>query len=158
MNTPGERVRNLDWPRIHAQLDEHGFAVTDCLLPEKTCRQLIAGFGHDGLYRKTVVMARHNYGKGSYRYFDYPLPDPVPELRSALYTRLSPLANEWYQRLGKEPAFPERLPDYTAQCHAVGQMLPTPLILAYEAGDFNCLHQDLYGDLYFPPAGGRSPQ
>ena len=111
---------------------------------------LIASYADDAAFRSTVVMARHGYGRGEYRYFAYPLPDLVAALRPALYERLVPVANRWRNGLGVGEPFPDRHTEYLNRCHAAGQIRPTPLILRYGPGDYNCLHQDLYGDLVFP--------
>jgi hypothetical protein len=113
-------------------------------------RALIAGYGDDALFRSTVVMARHGYGRGEYRYFAYPLPPLVGGLREALYGRLLPVANAWRAALGQGEPFPDKYADFLKGCHAAGQKRPTPLMLRYEPGDYNCLHQDLYGDWVFP--------
>jgi uncharacterized protein len=114
------------------------------------CRDLAGLYERDEAFRSRVVMARHNFGRGEYKYLRYPLPPPVKALREALYPRLAPLANGWHERLRLEPRFPATLKAYLDRCHAAGQERPTPLILKYEASDYNCLHQDLYGDLVFP--------
>ena len=146
MKAPAE----LNWPDLLAGLDERGYAVLPGLLGERECRGVAALYADEAAFRSRVVMARHNYGRGEYKYLRYPLPPLVAELREALYPALAPLANRWHERLGLEPRFPARLDAYLTRCHAAGQQRPTPLILKYEAGDYNCLHQDLYGDLVFP--------
>jgi len=147
--TIDERMSRLDWDRIAADLDRKGWATTAPLLTTAERRRLIAGYDDDALYRSRVVMARHGYGRGEYRYFAYPLPQLVRELRQALYARLLPTANAWRSTFGAEP-FPERYVDFLEGCHAAGQTRPTPLMLRYGPGDYNCLHQDLYGDWVFP--------
>ena len=139
-----------DWPGLLEALDEHGFAVLPAVLDDAACRDLAALYDHDAAFRSRVVMARHNFGRGEYKYLRYPLPPVVAALREALYPRLAPLANRWHERLRLEPRFPATLKAYLDRCHAAGQERPTPLILKYEAGDYNCLHQDLYGELVFP--------
>ena len=134
------------WPDRLAALDERGYAVLPGLLDPAECGALAALYEGDAAFRSRVVMARHNFGSGEYKYLRYPLPAAVGELREALYPRLAPLANGWNERLRLEPRFPASLAAYLARCHAAGQQRPTPLILKYEAGDYNCLHQDLYGD------------
>jgi hypothetical protein len=140
----------LNWPDLLACLDERGYAVLPGLLGERECGGIAALYGDEAAFRSRVVMARHNFGRGEYKYLRYPLPPLVADLRGALYPRLAPLANRWHERLGLDPGFPARLDAYLARCHAAGQQRPTPLILKYQAGDYNCLHQDLYGDLVFP--------
>jgi hypothetical protein len=132
------------------QLCEQGYAVTGPLLSADECRALRAGYAEEHAFRKTVVMARHGFGRGEYRYYCDPLPPQVAALRDALYRKLAPIANRWWERLGKRERFPAELPDYLARCHDNGQGLPTPLLLRYGPGDYNCLHQDLYGELWFP--------
>jgi uncharacterized protein len=142
------RVDGLDWDALHAQLDEQGFAVTAPVLGEDECAALAALFD-DGRFRSTIEMARHRFGDGRYRYFDHPLPEPIAELRGGFYRHLAPVANAWAERLGGEP-FPLEHEELLARCHAAGQERPTPLILRYGEGDWNALHQDLYGDVFFP--------
>jgi uncharacterized protein len=138
------------WPALLAALDERGHAVLPGVLGSAECRALAALYDDREAFRSRVVMARHNFGQGEYKYLRYPLPPPVAELRAALYLRLAPLANRWHERLRQQPRFPPDLDAYLAECHAAGQVRPTPLILKYEVGDYNCLHQDLYGEFVFP--------
>lgn len=139
------------WADIYESLDAEGYAVTGPLLSSAACRRVRAYFDSPAIaFRKTIDMARHGFGRGQYRYFDYPLPDDVAALRASLYARLQPIANDWAERLGEEPAWPETLAELLARCHAAGQRRPTPLLLRYGAGDYNRLHQDLYGDIHFP--------
>ena len=138
------------WPELLAGLDEYGYAVLPGLLGARECHSIADLYGDEAAFRSRVVMARHNFGRGEYKYLRYPLPSLVAELREALYPPLAPLANRWHERLRLEPRFPAKLDAYLARCHAAGQQRPTPLILKYEAGDYNCLHQDLYGELVFP--------
>jgi uncharacterized protein len=146
MRRPGDS----EWSAALAALNESGYAVLPGLLDAGECRQLAALYDDDTAFRSRIVMARHNYGRGEYKYLRYPLPHPVATLRELLYPRLAPLADEWHRRLRLEPRFPVDLDAYLARCHAAGQLRPTPLILKYEEGDFNCLHQDLYGEHVFP--------
>jgi hypothetical protein len=139
-----------DWEAALAALDERGHAVLPGVLDPAECGDLAALYADDPAFRSRVVMARHNFGSGEYKYLRYPLPSTVAALRQGLYPQLAPLANRWHERLRLEPRFPARLDDYLERCHAAGQRRPTPLILKYGAGDYNCLHQDLYGDLVFP--------
>ena len=141
---------NLDWPRIAADLDAQGWALTGPLLKPETCQRIAALYHQEAGFRSRVVMARHGFGQGEYRYFSYPLPDPVERLRQGLYGPLCAVANRWAQVLGEDRRFPESLDDMLARCHAAGQARPTPLLLTYGPGDYNCLHQDLYGEHVFP--------
>jgi uncharacterized protein len=145
-----QRIAVLEWNRIEEELAERGWALTGPLLTPDECRATIRSYGDDRLYRSTVVMARHGFGRGEYRYFAYPLPSLVAGLRGALYERLIPVAGRWSERLGKPRSFPVSHREYLAECRLAGQARPTPLILRYVPGDYNCLHQDLYGDLNFP--------
>ncbi|WP_421932083.1 2OG-Fe(II) oxygenase [Phenylobacterium sp.] len=135
---------------LEADLDTHGCAVLPALLTPAQCRDLAALYGQEEGFRSRVVMARHGFGKGEYRYFSYPLPDPVQHLRETLYPRLVGIANRWNETLGVAVRYPSRHSEYLARCHAAGQVRPTPLLLQYGAGDYNCLHQDLYGEHVFP--------
>ena len=145
-----DRVDALDWDALRAQLDDAGHAITPRLLDADECDALEALFD-GGRFRSTIDMARHRFGDGRYRYFDYPLPDPIPTLRERFYAHLAPIANDWSQRLrGGNGTFPLDHAALLEQCRAAGQARPTPLILRYGEGDWNALHQDLYGDVYFP--------
>ena len=144
------RVGAIHWPRIGDALDADGAAVVSRLLPPDECAALASLYARDERFRSRVVMARHGYGRGEYKYFAYPLPELVANLRSALYSSLAPIANRWYERMGSNVRFPEQHADFLARCHAAGQKRPTPLLLRYVAGDYNCLHQDLYGEHVFP--------
>ncbi len=140
----------IDWHDVSASLDERGYAITPPLLDAEECRQLAALYSREDAFRSRVVMQRHAFGRGEYKYLCYPLPRTVEGLRKAIYPHLAPIANRWRERLHEEGRFPPSLAAYLAECHAAGQERPTPLLLKYEAGDYNCLHQDLYGDLVFP--------
>lgn len=140
----------FDWTRIAADLDEYGCALVRGVLTAAECAQLAADYGRLELYRSRVIMQRYGFGKGEYQYFRYPLPELVAELRATLYGPLAGIANRWYATMGLEPRFPARHADFIARCHAAGQTRPTPLLLQYGAGDYNCLHQDLYGEHVFP--------
>ena len=141
----------IDWGQALSHLDERGFAVLPGVLAESTCRELAAGYADDRQFRSRIEMARYSFGRGEYKYFDDPLPAIVQQLRSSFYPHLAPLANNWTARLGNsKQQYPEKLSDFIHQCHHAGQKRPTPLLLRYRAGDFNCLHQDLYGDIVFP--------
>jgi hypothetical protein len=141
-------IDSLDWPALTAQLDSVGHAVTPAVLDEHECAGL-ADLFDGGRFRSTVDMARHRFGDGRYRYFEHPLPDPLPRLRADFYARLAPVANAWAERLGG-PSFPASHEELLERCRAAGQQRPTPLILRYRAGDWNALHQDLYGEVFFP--------
>jgi hypothetical protein len=144
------RLSRIDWAATAAALDERGFAIVPTLLAPAECRDLAALYGDEAAFRSRVVMARHGFGRGEYKYLRYPLPPAVEALRQAIYPRLAPIANRWRAALNEAGRFPAALDGYLAQCHGAGQARPTPLILKYGAGDYNCLHQDLYGDLAFP--------
>jgi uncharacterized protein len=149
--TAPARKLEIDWDRARARLDESGFALIPGALAQRSCEELVGTYADDGRFRSRIDMARHAFGRGEYKYFNYPLPAIVGRLRAAFYRELAPLANEWAARLGvKARHFPEEFSDFTDQCHRAGQKRPTPLLLKYGAGDFNCLHQDLYGDIVFP--------
>jgi uncharacterized protein len=140
----------IDWLDVATSLDERGYATTPMLLTSEDCRGLAALYPKEEAFRSRVVMQRHAFGRGEYKYFRYPLPRTVEELRRAIYPHLASIANDWRERLSEERQFPPSLGDYLEQCHIAGQERPTPLLLKYKAGDYNCLHQDLYGDLVFP--------
>jgi uncharacterized protein len=142
------RVKALDWADLTAQLDDRGFAVTAPLLTDSETAELAELFD-EGRFRSTIDMARHRFGDGRYRYFERPLPDTIDSLRGAFYERLAPIANAWAQRIGGD-TFPLTHEELIERCRAAGQERPTPLILRYGEGDWNALHQDLYGDVYFP--------
>ena len=144
------RAAVVDWQQVAASLDERGYATTAALLTTEQCRSLAALYDSEEAFRSRVVMQRHGFGSGEYKYLRYPLPDIVEALRQAIYPQLAPIANRWRERLREEGRFPAALGAYLKECHAAGQERPTPLILKYEAGDYNCLHQDLYGDHAFP--------
>jgi hypothetical protein len=145
-----ERVAGYDWDRVSADLGAYGSAMLERLLAPGECREIAALYPQEEHFRSHIHMARHGFGKGEYRYFRYPLPELIAALRTALYPRLAIVANEWNERLGVDLRYPERHEAFLAACHAAGQTRPTPLLLQYLPGDFNCLHQDLYGDLAFP--------
>jgi uncharacterized protein len=143
-------IASLDWSGIARELDLRGAAVVPHLLDDSACAALRASYGDDARFRSTVVMARHGYGRGEYRYFRYPLPDRIAGLRDALYPRLAPIANRWNAAMGLDVRYPETHADFLARCHTAGQTRPTPLLLRYREDDYNCLHQDLYGEHVFP--------
>ena len=144
------RVAAADWPRIAESLDERGYAVVAGLLTGAECASQVALYPEPAHFRSRVVMARHGYGRGEYRYFAYPLPPLVAELRESLYPPLATIANRWHATMHLEARFPATHRDFLARCHGAGQLRPTPLLLQYVAGDYNCLHQDLYGEHVFP--------
>ena len=145
-----ERVSRVPWTRVEDDLNQQGWATIGPLLNKDECPRIRASYDQDQLFRGRVVMARHGFGLGEYRYFAYPLPELVQRLRESLYERLAPIANSWRDALGIGEPFPEQHGDYIARCHSAGQDRPTPLLLRYGPGDYNCLHQDLYGELAFP--------
>ncbi len=144
------RIAAIDWVAVHADLDSQGAAVVAGLVQPDACRELAAQYSRDDLFRSRVVMARHGFGRGEYRYFADPLPATVERLRTALYPALVPVANRWHEAMGLPVRFPDRHADFIARCHAAGQTRPTPLLLQYGCDDYNCLHQDLYGEHVFP--------
>jgi uncharacterized protein len=145
-----ERVAAIDWRDVASSLDERGYATTAALLTGEQCRRLAALYDREEAFRSRVVMQHHAFGRGEYKYLRYPLPSVVEALRQAIYPQLASIANRWREQLGEDGRFPAALNSYLAECHRAGQQRPTPLILKYEADDYNCLHQDLYGDLVFP--------
>jgi len=145
-----QRVEECDWAAIGSELDGHGSAVIDALLSPAECAAIAGLYAHEEHFRSHIRMARHGFGQGEYRYFGYPLPGMVAGLRTSLYERLAPIANSWNERLGSDGRFPLRHAEFIERCHAAGQLRPTPLLLQYGPGDYNCLHQDLYGELAFP--------
>jgi hypothetical protein len=145
-----DRIANHDWDRAAAELDSCGFAIFRNLLTPAACRDIAALYPHDGHFRSHIDMSRHGFGRGAYKYFSYPLPELLASLRSAFYSRLVPIANGWNERMGLEMRYPAKHAAFLEACHDAGQKRPTPLLLQYGPGDYNCLHQDLYGDLAFP--------
>jgi hypothetical protein len=144
------RVAGFDWPLIEQALDSQGSALLPRLLSRDECNSMVALYQNDDLFRSRVVMERHGFGRGEYKYFCYPLPSLVEELRSDLYPYLAPVANRWNTALSIETQFPDVHSEFLARCHTAGQVKPSPLLLRYVAGDYNCLHQDLYGEHVFP--------
>jgi hypothetical protein len=144
------KIDGFDWHAIAAQLNTTGCAVLPRLLTPAACGELARLYPADEPFRSRVVMSRHGFGRGEYKYFAYPLPPLITELRAALYPHLAPIANEWSRRLGEERRYPAGLEEFLASCHAAGQVKPTPLLLRYGPDDYNCLHQDLYGEWVFP--------
>lgn len=148
--SPAARVSSYDWPALAAELDEYGCTVLPKLLSPEECRAVAALYPDEGHFRSHVHMARYGFGKGEYRYFKYPLPALLGALRTALYPHLATVANGWNSRMGLNERYPGDHASFLKRCHEAGQSRPTPLLLQYVPGDFNCLHQDLYGDLAFP--------
>lgn len=146
----GTPVDTFDWHAVEDALNDAGNAVLLGLLTPGACDALAALYPRDGLYRSRVVMARHGFGRGEYKYFAYPLPEVIERLRTRLYPHLAPIANRWNQAMGIDVRYPARHADFLQRCHDAGQSRPTPLILQYGPGDYNCLHQDLYGEHVFP--------
>jgi len=154
MNTATMMVQTTeiaaDWARMARDLDARGSAVIENLLPPQECRELAALYPNDLRFRSRIVMGRHGFGSGEYKYFCYPLPETIARLRTGIYSHLAPIANRWNEALGIGVRYPAAHQDFLSRCHAAGQKKPTPLLLEYEAGDYNCLHQDLYGEHIFP--------
>ena len=141
---------NIDWDCVSRDLDEQGSAVVEKLLSPEQCRKIAALYREDDIFRSHIVMARHGFGRGEYKYFSYPLPSLIQELRTAAYPQLVPIANRWNEAMGIDARYPEDHAEFLARCHRAGQTKPTPLLLQYGADDYNCLHQDLYGEHVFP--------
>ncbi|KGJ06250.1 hypothetical protein SAMN04487972_10439 [Paracoccus halophilus] len=150
MLAAGTRLARHDWDAVAAQMNEHGCAILPGLLEPEECRALALLYPEERHFRSHVHMARHGFGKGEYRYFAYPLPPLVAGLREALYLPLARIGNDWNARMGIGMRYPDDHAGFLSLCHAAGQIRPTPLLLQYGTGDFNCLHQDIYGDLVFP--------
>lgn len=144
------RIEQIDWPAVSAHLDAHGWAMFPKVLTPDECRSIAAMYGDDSHFRSHIVMARHGFGRGEYKYYRYPLPALIGELRTGLYPHLAPIANRWNTSLGSDVRFPPAHSEFLARCRKAGQTRPTPLLLQYVEGDFNALHQDLYGEHVFP--------
>ena len=154
-NAPSEmdidsRVEAYTWPGVAEHLDAYGWAMLEKLLTAGECQAIARLYADHGQFRSHIVMARHGFGRGEYKYFKYPLPEAVAGLRTALYRRLAPIANQWNAAMGIDVRYPDTHGDFIARCHQAGQTRPTPLLLQYGEGDFNALHQDLYGEHVFP--------
>jgi hypothetical protein len=145
-----ERLAAIDWPRLAADLDAYACAVIPGVLSTQACTALAQSYAAEELFRRRIVMERHGFGRGEYKYFTYPLPDLVADLRSALYPPLAGIANRWNVALGLDVRYPDEHRGFLERCHRAGQTRPTPLLLHYDVGDYNCLHQDLYGEHVFP--------
>ena len=144
------RIEQQDWIKIHDQLNESGYALINTLLTGFECDRIVQHYDSNELYRKIINMERYRFGKGVYKYFSYPLPETIEEVRQKVYPHLAPVANNWMRVLNNEKQFPESLTRLLEQCHTHQQIRPTPLILKYERGGYNTLHQDLYGEVFFP--------
>ena len=145
-----KRVEAIKWDHVSRDLDAYGSAMVEHLLSPEECETLARLYPHDDLFRSRVVMARHGFGRGEYKYFRYPLPDLIADLRTVFYPHLVPIANRWNTAMGVAVRYPDRHADFIARCHQAGQAKPTPLLLQYGTDDYNCLHQDLYGEHVFP--------
>jgi uncharacterized protein len=145
-----DRVKTLDWKRIPDDLDAQGCAVIEKLVSADECSALTRLYSRDDIFRSRVVMGRHGFGRGEYKYFSYPLPEIISRLRTSLYRHLMPIANRWNAAMGIDVRYPAKHADFIERCHEAGQLRPTPLLLQYEPGDYNCLHQDIYGEHVFP--------
>ena len=145
-----ERIEAIAWEEVSRELDAQGNAVIEGLLSSEECQAVAGLYQSEGRFRSKIVMERHSFGRGEYKYFRYPLPELIASLRSAVYPRLVPVANRWNQALRLNVHYPEKHVDFTDRCHRAGQNKPTPLLLRYETDDYNCLHQDLYGEHVFP--------
>ena len=148
--SPASILQQQDWPTLEDHLNHHGYAIIPGLFSHRQCQWMARLYDNTSRFRKRVLMERHGFGQGEYQYFAYPLPTPLQALRETLYTHLASIANRWQQLMKLEARFPPRHADFIAQCHQAGQTLPTPLLLQYIKGDYNCLHQDLYGEHVFP--------
>ncbi len=144
------RLKAFDWTGVAADLDAHGYAILEGALSAEECESVAGLYNSDDLFRSHIVMARHGFGRGEYKYFSYPLPDIIADLRTSIYPRLVPVANRWNEAMGIAVRYPVRHEEFLARCHAAGQKRPTPLLLQYGKDDFNALHQDLYGEHAFP--------
>jgi hypothetical protein len=145
-----DRIGAIDWDRVSQELDARGSAMLEGLLSPEECRSLAELYSADSIFRSRVVMARHGFGRGEYKYFGYPLPELIAGLRTALYPRLAPIGDRWNEAMGIDVRYPTKHEDFISRCHEAGQRKPTPLLLQYQADDYNCLHQDVYGEHVFP--------
>lgn len=150
MTTIKQSIQNINWPAVTDSMNDNGYALIRGLISDEECSNLIANYSNNSLYRKTVIMERYRYGLGEYRYFNYPLPPLVQQIREAVYPQLAPIANSWMTALNIQTTFPDTFAELQQLCHSNNQVKPTALILKYGKGGFNTLHQDLYGDVYFP--------
>lgn len=145
-----ERIQAIDWQRVSNDLDAQGSAVIERLITQEECHMLSGLYSSDGIFRSRIVMSRHGFGRGEYKYFSYPLPEMISEMRTSIYPHLVSIANRWNTAMKTDVLYPANHAEFIARCHNAGQLRPTPLLLQYEKDDFNCLHQDLYGEHVFP--------
>jgi uncharacterized protein len=145
-----DRIGTIDWYRVSQELDARGSAMLEGLLSPEECRSLAELYSADSIFRSRVIMAPHGFGRGEYKYFSYPLPELIAGLRTTLYPRLAPIGNRWNEAMGIDVRYPTKHEDFISRCHEAGQRKPTPLLLQYQADDYNCLHQDVYGEHVFP--------
>jgi Uncharacterized protein conserved in bacteria len=145
-----EKFNNVNWGDVRASLDARGFVHIPSVLSQDDCSELISLYTREQLFRSTINMQRYRFGQGEYKYFNYPLPEIIQSVRERFYPELVSVANDWMNRLGEDANFPDTLGEFLARCHAKEQLRPTPLILRYEVGGYNTLHQDIYGDVFFP--------
>jgi hypothetical protein len=144
------RVEEIDWAKVYSNLDAQGWAIVSKLLTRAEADSIASLYRQEQGFRSHIIMSRHGFGRGEYKYFNYPLPPLIQALRAAAYRRLAPIANQWHERMGEEMRFPSEHPSFLERCHQAGQTRPTPLLLEYGADDYNCLHRDLYGEHVFP--------
>jgi hypothetical protein len=149
-NVISEKISDIDWQRVTEEMNEKGYALVLQFLPNQYCEELIGGYDNSDLYRKTITMERHRFGLGEYKYFKYPLPDLIQTVRRAIYPKLAPVANTWMKVLNIKRQFPDQFDEFQRLCHDNNQTKPTVLILKYGKGGHNTLHQDLYGNIFFP--------
>jgi uncharacterized protein len=145
-----ERIANIDWNSLQQTLDEQGYASIPSILDKDQCNEIMSTYEEESHFRSTINMARYRFGNGEYKYYQAPLPDLLQQLRDGFYPELAKTANRWLEQLGRDAVYPAALSEFLVQCHQQGQLRSTPLILKYEAGGYNCLHQDLYGEVFFP--------
>jgi hypothetical protein len=145
-----ERIANIDWNSLQQTLDEQGYASIPSILDKDQCNEIMSTYDEESHFRSTINMARYRFGNGEYKYYQAPLPDLLQQLRDGFYPELAKTANRWLEQLGRDAVYPAALSEFLVQCHQQGQLRSTPLILKYEAGGYNCLHQDLYGEVFFP--------
>ena len=150
MKNTHDKIAEIDWQRATGELNQKGYAIVPQFLPNQSCEELIQKYNDSDLYRKTITMERHSFGLGEYKYFKYPLPDLIQTVRGAIYPKLAPIANAWMKMLNVERQFPDNFDELQRLCHDKNQTKPTVLILKYGKGGYNTLHQDLYGDIFFP--------
>jgi uncharacterized protein len=148
-----QNISHLNWQKISNELNEFGYSVSDPLLTTKECAELVQLYPNDSIFRSRIQMERYRFGAGEYKYFSYPLPPTIQKLRESIYPHLVPTANRWMKDLGIAQEYPDTLEAFLQRCHHSGQKRPTPLMLTYNEGDYNCLHQDLYGEQFFPIQG-----